>query len=50
MEGDWQLAVENIPDGYTLQSMTFGDQKLREQTLTVASMTEPSLPLQIALQ
>jgi hypothetical protein len=50
MEGDWQLAVENIPDGYTLKSMMVGDQKLREQTLTVASVTQSSLPLQITLQ
>jgi hypothetical protein len=50
MEGDWQVAVENLPEGYTLQSMTFGDQKLRERRLTVASLTEPSLPLQITLQ
>jgi hypothetical protein len=50
MEGDWQVAVENLPDGYALRSITLGEHKLRERTLTIGRIDDPSLPLQITLQ
>lgn len=50
MEGDWKVDVENLPDGVTVRSVMFGERPLRERTLSISSMNDPSLPLQITLQ
>ena len=50
MEGDWQVDVENLPEGYMVHSMTLGGRGLPNRVLTVEGMDDPSLTLQITLR
>jgi hypothetical protein len=50
MEGDWQVNVENLPEGYTVHSMTLGGRQLPDGVLKIAGMIDSSLTLQITLR
>jgi hypothetical protein len=49
-EGDWQVDVENLPEGYSVHSVSFGGRLLPDGALTIAGKGDSSLTLQITLR
>jgi len=50
MEGLWKASLENLPEGYTLVSMTLGDEKISDGTFQLSKGAPDSLALQITLK
>jgi hypothetical protein len=50
LEGDWQVNVEKLPEGYTVHSITLGGRQLPDGVLTIAGMSDSALTLQITLR
>lgn len=49
LAGHWEIRVENLPAGYRISSITFGEEKVRDRRITLAK-DAASLALQIAVQ
>ena len=50
IEGDWRVDLDNLPEGYTLDSMTLDGREVRDRTFTISSTKRASLPLRITLK